>query len=251
MEGALRIGDAYLVMSTMIFIEFFCRRMYHSQVSSSPYVPQMVLYGTQTSYGDPMVQSRGTIAGLENLAVRQSHEISHLSASQGLYEDMRERLEIMTARCYQLEESSRMHDRDRALLMGLRSKNESLQTTCNTLTGRCKQMEQIIQKQEEELGSLKQLRVENLSLIKSNEVLKGQLDQVETLFAKQSQELASVSSLRADNLGMRGTVQSLESKINHLEKALRDQTRLTGSVSQPTPPGAHASREDHSRLLMV
>ena len=223
--------------------------MYHSfpsQVSS--YVPQMPLYGSQVSYGDTIIQPRSQVVGLENLAIRQHREISQLSASQGFDEDMRERLEIMTSRCYQLEESSRMHDRDRALLMGLRMKNESLQTTCNTLTGRCSQMERIIQKQDEELESFKKIKIENIALLKSNEVLKGQLEEAEALVAKQGMELAAARSLRADNAALRGTVESLESKINALEKAMRDETRSTVVLPHTTRGGA---QEDSSRLLMV
>ena len=222
--------------------------MYHSFPSQiSSYVPPMPLYGSQLSYGNAVIQPSNQISGLENLAVRQHREISQLSMSQGLNDDMRERLEIMTARCYQLEESSRMHDRDRALLMGLRTKNESLQTTCNTLTGRCSQMERIIQKQDEELESFKKIKIDNISLLQSNEVLRGQLEHAEALVARQGMELAAASSLRADNAALRGTVESMESRIHALEKALRDQTRSAVGLPHTAPK----AQEDSSRLLMV
>ena len=194
-------------------------------VQASPYqynyvpVTTPVPNGEQVQMGNDVALARYVSQlnrdkeGLEHLVRRQENDLSQLNAVQQQNSYLREKLEIITARCYHHEEAARAHDRERALLIGLQSKNESLQTNCNTLSGRCHDLEQTVRQQREEIERLSAYQTENAALHKSNAFFKGRCDEIEMLFAKQRDEVAAAAALRTDNANMRNTVKALEAKV--------------------------------------
>jgi hypothetical protein len=216
-------------------------------VYNAPYqsaVPTTSLPASYSVSSDPaLVEYVNRLAkekeGLESVIYKQQLELSRAALIQQQNVELREKIEAVTTRCYHQEEAVRFHERDKALLMGLRSKNESLQINCNTFEGRCRELEDRVAKQNAELERINSLQVENASLVKSNAFFKGRCDEIELLFVKQRDEVAAAASLRTENTLLRSSVKAMEAKINNLERILRDKpppAQQKSFAPSPAPP---------------